>query len=145
MLQFWLASTGVSTVSVEPADVACAALDPAASGTGTATVGASDFATVAIAGVDATIVLGSVAVLPDVATVAVGANDAASNQLIVQPDAATVVGLSDDPVARLWPTRGQRQSLSLDLFYERIHVGESRVRRAPSDDAPRPLRQQEAV
>lgn len=145
MFQYFLGSTGAASVSVETLDVACAVDDPSARGTGTATVSATDVATVAVAGSDPTIALGGVSIAPEVATVIVAASDAASNELILQPDVVTAVVLVEDPVARLWPTRGQRQSLSVDLLYERIHLGESRVRRAPSADAPRPLRQQEAV
>lgn len=145
MLQYFLGSTGVSSVSVETLDVACAVGDPGASGTGTATVSVGDVATVGAAVSDPTVVLGGVSVVPEVATVTVAASDAASNELIVTPDVVTVAALLDDPLARVWPTLGQRQSLSRDVLYDRIQVGESRVRRHAPADAPRPLRQQEAV
>jgi hypothetical protein len=145
LFQYFLGSTGVASVSVETLTVVCAVANPSASGTGTATVSATDVATAAVAADDPTILLGGVSVVPDVATVSVDASDAASNELIVLPDAVTIVVLIEDPLTRLWPTLGQRQSQTLDQRYERIHVGETRVRRSWPEDAPRPLRQQEAV
>lgn len=144
MLQFFLGSTGVSSVSVDTLGVVVDVVDVSASGTGVASI-TVDVATVVGSGQDASVSLGAVSVVPDVATAVIEVSDATPNELIVGVDAATVVILADDPLSRLWPTLGQRQSLSQDVLYERLHVGETRVRRQSPDDAPRPLRQQEAV
>lgn len=144
MFQFFLSSTGVSSVSVDTADVVVDVVDPAASGTGAASQ-VVDVATVTGSGQDAAISLGPVSVIPDVATVVIGVSDATPNELAVFAEEAVVMVIVEDPVARVWPTIGQRQSLTTDVLYERQHVGETRIRRQSPDDAPRPLRPQEAV
>lgn len=144
MLQFFLSSTGVSSVSVDTIDVAVDVVDTPASGTGVASI-TVDVATVVGSGQDAAVSLGPVSVIPDVATVVIGVSDATPNELAVAVEVATVVIIVEDTTARLWPTIGQRQSLSQDVLYERLHVEETRVRRQSPDDAARPLRQQEAV
>jgi hypothetical protein len=145
VFQFWLGSSGVAEVSAETADVSCAAVDALASGTGTATVSVTDVATVGIAVSDPTVALGAASAVPDVATVGSSVSDATPNELIQAVEEATGAVLVEDPIARLWPTANQRQSQTGDVLYERVHVGETRVRRHSPDEAPRPLRQQEAV